>query len=457
MSITIVPNLTVFWFRRDLRIDDNHGLKLAFEHEHTVMPIFIFDSDILRSLDRDDSRVSFLHQAITELDKNLKTHGSRLHVYHGKPLEIFGRLFKQHKISMVVTNEDYEPYAQKRDSEVADLARANGAEFRALKDQLIFAKADVVKDDQSPYKVFTPYSRRWLAQLEAEKIPTFASLKALESAAGRGRESGLKSVGATGIPSLHDLGFSPSKVPVPELKTQDGVIKSYADTRDFMAKDATTKVGVHLRFGTVSVRQLVRRAQKLSDIWLKELIWREFFQMILFHFPSTVNHPFDPKFEKFPWRDSSADFKKWSEGMTGYPIVDAGMRELNATGFMHNRARMIVGSFLCKHLLLDWRLGERYFASKLFDFELASNVGNWQWVSGCGVDAAPYFRIFKPALQTKRFDKDHEYIKRWVPEVDSTKYPQPLVDHEFARRRALMAYEAIKAHKPSGPKGKSKL
>lgn len=456
MSSAIAQKFTVFWFRRDLRIDDNHGLKLAFEQDQTVIPIFIFDRDILKSLDRDDARVSFLHQAITELGKNLTAHGSRLHVYHGKPLEIFGQLFKKHKISAVVTNEDYEPYAIKRDAEISALAQQNGAEFRAVKDHLIFAKTDVVKDDQSPYKVFTPYSRRWLARFEAEKIPSYASLKELEVAAGQGRNSGLKAVVAAEAPSLEDLGFSASQVPVPELKMQDGVIKAYADTRDFMAKDATTKIGVHLRFGTISVRQAVRRAEKFSDIWLKELIWREFFQMILFHFPNTVSQPFDSKFEKFPWREDAADLKKWKEGMTGYPIVDAGMRELNATGFMHNRARMIVGSFLCKHLLLDWRLGERYFASKLFDFELASNVGNWQWVSGCGVDAAPYFRIFNPALQTKRFDKDHEYIKRWVPEVDRSSYPRAMVDHEFARRRALVAYEAIKVPKPSGPKGKSK-
>jgi deoxyribodipyrimidine photo-lyase len=451
MNSAIAQNFTVFWFRRDLRIDDNHGLKLAFEQGQTVIPIFIFDRDILKSLDRDDARVSFLHQAVTELNRSLMAHGSRLHVHHGKPLEVFGKLFKQHKISAVIANEDYEPYAIKRDAEVSALVRTNGAEFRAVKDHLIYAKADVVKDDQSPYKVFTPYSRRWLAQFETDKSFTYASLKAIQAGAGQGSKNGAE------IPSLAELGFSPSKVPVPELKMENGVIKAYAETRDFMAKDSTTKIGVHLRFGTVSVRQAVRLAEKFSNIWLKELIWREFFQMILFHFPSTVNHPFDPKFEKFPWRDEAADFKKWSEGMTGYPIVDAGMRELNATGFMHNRARMIVGSFLCKHLLLDWRLGERYFAGKLFDFELASNVGNWQWVSGCGVDAAPYFRIFNPALQTKRFDKDHEYIKRWVPEVGTSRYPVAMVDHEFARRRALLAYEAIKTSKALGPKGKPKL
>jgi deoxyribodipyrimidine photo-lyase len=451
MSSKIAQDFTVFWFRRDLRIDDNHGLKLAYDQGRPVIAIFIFDSDILNSLDRNDARVSFLHQAVTELDQALKVFGSMLRVYHGKPSEVFRQIFKQHKISSVVANEDYEPYAVKRDAEISDLARAHGADFLAVKDHLIFAKADVVKDDQSPYKVFTPYSRRWLARFEAEKISTYASLKAVENAARFKLDADAK------IPSLNDIGFFATKVPVPDLKVETDVIKAYAGTRDFMAKDATTKIGVRLRFGTISVRRAVHLAKKFSNVWLTELIWREFFQMILFHFPKTVDQPFDPKFQSFPWRKSESDFQRWCEGMTGYPIVDAGMRELNTTGFMHNRTRMIVGSFLCKHLLLDWRLGERYFASKLFDFELASNVGNWQWVSGCGVDAAPYFRIFNPALQTKRFDKDHEYIKRWVPEAGTSRYLEAMVDHEFARRRALIAYDTIKSPKPAGSKGKLKV
>jgi deoxyribodipyrimidine photo-lyase len=350
-----IEPVTLFWFRRDLRIDDNHGLARALDGSRTVLPIFIFDSDILEPLERDDSRVSFIHQAVTDLDRDLRSYGSRLHVHHGRPAAVFKKLFQQHKISGVVVNEDYEPYALKRDAEIAALAKEHGAEFNAYKDQVIFAKGEIAKDDGRPYRVFTPYARRWLARFETERIPSHPSVKRLEAATGHVRsiEKG------AGVPSLKELGFEPSPVPVTEAKIHPSMVKAYAERRDFPAEDATTKIGVHLRFGTLSVRYAARLADKHSAAWLNELIWREFFQAVLFHFPETVSAPFDPRFRKFPWRDSAADFKTWRQGLTGYPIVDAGMRELNATGFMHNRARMIAGRFLCKHLLLDWRLGER--------------------------------------------------------------------------------------------------
>ncbi len=434
----------IFWFRRDLRIDDNHGLAEALKSHSQVLPIFIFDSDILNSLEQDDSRVTFLHGAVEKLAEEFKTHHSQLQVFHGKPLKIFEQLFEKHKVSAVYANEDYEPYAITRDEKIAAVAKRHGAEFRTFKDHVIFGKTDITKDDGTPYKVYTPFAKRWLAKFTTEKLPSYPSAKLLREHSGTGG----KPTGAQHpVPSLKELGFWPSPIPVPALRIHHSVITPYADRRNFMALDATTKIGLHLRFGTESVRAAARLAHKHSEVWLKELVWREFFSAILFHFPHTVNEPFDEKFKKFPYRENAADLKRWQEGQTGYPIVDAGMRELNETGFMHNRARMIVGSFLCKHLLLNWKLGERYFAAKLYDFDLSSNVGNWQWVAGCGVDAAPYFRIFSPAAQTKRFDKAQEYIKRWVPEVDSSRYPEPMVDHEAARRRALVAYEKFKTRK----------
>lgn len=443
---SVASAATIFWFRRDLRIDDNHGLAQAIRLSRFVVPIFIFDLEILESLDRDDARVSFIHKAVNDLAQKLRERGIELRVFHGKPKDVFAKIFAQHKISSVVTNEDYEPYALNRDRQIAILAEKNGVAFHSYKDHVIYARSEVAKEDGSPYKVFTPYSKRWLQRYAAEKPGSFPSARLLADVV-----SG--DVARSPCPSLAQLGFESSSISVPSLRIEKSILKNYGKDRDFMALDATTKIGLHLRFGTLSIREAVRLGYANSEVWLKELIWREFFSGILFHFPATVDKPFDPRFEKFPWRDSPGDFKRWCEGETGYPVVDAGMRELNETGFMHNRTRMIVGSFLCKHLLLDWRLGEKYFAKKLYDFELASNVGNWQWVAGCGVDAAPYFRIFNPELQTKRFDKSFEYIKKWVPEFEGRGYPEPMVDHEFARRRALIAYEKIKTIYPTTKSG----
>jgi len=432
--------VTIFWFRRDLRVDDNHGLYQALKSGSPVRPIFIFDTDILNSLEPDDARVTFIDRALKALDKELRTFGSRLLVYHGRPREVFSELRKQHNISAIYTNEDYEPYARKRDAGIAADCRKSGTDFFSFKDQVLFSANEVLKADGTPYRVFTPYSRQWLAQFETQKIPSYPSRKLLEAPNAK-----LKSDHHN--PTLEEIGFRPSLQPEPHLKMHSSHLKRYAEERDHMDLSSTSRVGVHLRFGTISIRHALRAADKHSAIWLKELIWREFFQMILFHYPHTVSEPFDPRFKAFPWRNSQADFARWCAGQTGYPIVDAGMRELQATGFMHNRARMVTGSFLTKHLLLDWRLGERFFAGKLLDFELASNVGNWQWVAGCGVDAAPYFRIFNPELQAKKFDRHGDYVKRWVPEVHSKDYPEPMVVHEMARRRALIAYEKIKAGK----------
>lgn len=429
--------VSIFWFRRDLRIDDNPGLLHTLKSGQPVVPIFIYDKDILSELRREDARVSFIHAAIFDLNTELKKFGAKLFVYHGKPLEIFKQLLAQHNIFKVFTNEDYEPYAIQRDEKIRQLLKAKGIAFELFKDHVLFAKKDIVKDNGEPYKVFGPYARRWLARFEAHRLPTFSSMVALENHTP-------VQMSALPLPTLAEIGFRPTSLPMPEVRIHSSVLKRYAQERDFPARQATTKIGVHLRFGTISIRQAIRSAEKHSAIWLKELIWREFFQMILFHYPQTVSEPFDPRFKKFPWRKSLKDFELWKNGQTGYPIVDAGMRELKATGFIHNRVRMIVGSFLTKHLLLDWRWGERHFADTLFDFDLASNVGNWQWVAGCGVDAAPYFRIFNPELQTKKFDSQLDYIRQWVPELESSSYPEPMVCHEMARRRALVAFEKIK-------------
>lgn len=436
--------VTIFWFRRDLRVDDNHALHQAMKGDSRLAPIFIFDKNILDKLERDDHRVTFIHESLEYLRKELGKAKFELSVFVGKPKQIFEELFKKHKISRVVCNEDYEPYARQRDGEIAGLCAKHEVKFESFKDHVIFAPGEILKDDGSPYRMFTPYWRRWFAEFESRKTPSYPSEKDLFEGSVQSAHFHLP------LPTLKELGFTKSEIPIPELNMHPTKLKKYEAERDRMDLHGTTHAGVHLRFGTLSTRTAARAGDKHSNTWLKELAWREFFQQILFHFPQTEHESYDERFKKFPWRESAADFKAWCEGRTGYPIVDAGMRELNQTGFMHNRARMIVGSFLTKHLLLDWRPGERYFAKLLFDFELASNVGNWQWVAGCGCDAAPYFRIFNPALQAKKFDKDGEYVKRWVPEFGTNKYPAPIVDHEMARRRALAAFQKIKSKPKHG-------
>lgn len=436
------PPVSVFWFRRDLRIDDNHGLFHALRAGSVLIPIFIFDENILAELPRNDHRVTFIHKIVVALKDQLREYALDLRVFHGRPLAIFKELLAKHKISAVYCNEDYEPYAVERDAKIEELLRRSNIKFKGFKDHVIFARNEVVKDDGGGYRVFTPYGRKWLQLLSQTDSATkpFASREFLP----RGK---LKR--ATAMPSLQEFGFEESKLHVPPINITLPQLKGYAENRDFPARERTTHIGPHLRFGTISIRRAVGLAQRYSKIWLMELIWREFFQQILFHYPRTVDRPYDERFENFPWaslkdKKTRECFEAWKAGRTGYPIVDAGMREINSTGYMHNRARMVAGSFLTKHLLLNWKLGERYFAEKLFDFELASNVGNWQWVAGTGCDAAPYFRVFNPALQAKNFDPDGAYIEKWVPEAGTKDYPEPIVDHESARRRALVAYAKVK-------------
>ena len=429
----MIEKINIFWFRRDLRLDDNCGLFHALKSDKKVIPIFIFDEDILSKLPKNDARVSFINQELTNINNELKKVGSSLAVFHGKPLDIYQKLSEKYTIDTVFTNHDYEPYAQKRDSEIKDFLASKDINFKTFKDQVIFERNEIVKQDGTAYKVYTPYSKKWLEAFEFKGIQFYPSEENLDDFVKNENHPFL---------TLSDIGFTKSSIEVASYKVSPKLINEYEETRNFPAKDATSKLGTHLRFGTVSVRKMVDKASKSNNItFLKELIWREFFMQILWHFPHTPNKAFKPKYDRIVWRNNEKEFKAWCKGETGYPLVDAGMRELNATGFMHNRVRMLVGSFLCKHLLIDWKWGEAYFGEKLHDYEMASNVGNWQWVAGSGVDASPYFRIFNPTTQIKKFDKDLQYIKKWVPDFQELTYAKEIVEHKFARERCLKVYK----------------
>jgi deoxyribodipyrimidine photo-lyase len=427
--------ITIFWFRRDLRLHDNAGLFHALMNEKEVLPIFIFDKAILSKLeDQDDARVSFIHQAISELKVSLRAKGTDIYVVHSSPEEAFDSLLDQYKISRVYANHDYEPYAKERDEAIRRRLKASGAELLTFKDQVIFEKSEVVKDDGKPYTVFTPYSRKWKAALTEESTNSYENERYFSSF--------IQVSESLEMPSLKEMGFVKSSIEFPKNEVNEIIISKYKEQRDFPFKQGTTRLSVHLRFGTVSIRSLARKALSLNETWLNELIWREFYQMILWHFPHVVSSAFKPAYNHIQWRNNESDFENWCLGKTGYPIVDAGMRELLATGFMHNRVRMITASFLVKHLLIDWKWGEAFFARYLLDFELASNNGGWQWAASSGCDAAPYFRVFNPTLQTQRFDPRAEYIRKWVPEFnDPFAYPKPIVEHAFARQRVLDTYK----------------
>ena len=426
--------VTIFWFRRDLRLNDNVGLYEALRGDHTVLPIFIFDSDILEKLPEDDARVTFIHDTLQNIQSTLKEeHNSSIAMFHGKPIDIFKHLVDSYDIGAVYTNHDYEPYAKARDEKVASFLNENHIEFKTFKDQVVFEKSEIVKKDGKPYMVYTPYMKLWKATFRTLDFKDFPSETVLKNL-----------IPTTNLPnlSLSDIGFIKSQQEIKPYLVTSSLIQNYEATRNFPSQDSTSKLGPHLRFGTVSIRKMVKKAiAEKNEIFWQELIWREFFTQILWHFPYTKNDSFKAKYDRIEWRNNETEFKAWCEGKTGYPLVDAGMRQLNETGFMHNRVRMLVGSFLCKHLLIDWRWGEAYFAEKLHDYDMASNVGNWQWVAGCGVDAAPYFRIFNPTTQIQKFDKDLNYIKQWVPDFQELTYPMPIVDHKFARERCLETYK----------------
>lgn len=426
------PKVTIFWFRRDFRLEDNRSLYHAHQEEHPVQPIFIFDTNILDELPAKDARVEFIHQEISRLQNEIKKQGGTLDVRVGEPMEIWKKLLEDYDIKAVWANKDYEPYARERDEKTYELLKEKGIVFRAKKDHVIFEKDEIMKDDGDPYVVYTPYSRRWKSSLEGGHLSGYKSEE----------ETHWFQIKVREIPSLKQLGFEPAGVEFPDRKLNENIVSSYDETRDIPAIHGTSRMSLHLRFGTVSIRYLVKEAKVLNEKYLNELIWRDFYQSILWHFPHVVDQNFNSKYDTIKWRNNEDEFERWKKGKTGYPIVDAGVRELNKTGFMHNRVRMIVASFLTKHLLIDWRWGEAYFAEKLLDYELASNNGGWQWAAGTGVDAQPYFRIFNPYSQTDKFDKDHKYINKWVPEIGTQYYPDPIVDHKYARERCLQAYKS---------------
>ena len=427
--------VNIFWFRRDLRLDDNLGFYEALRGDLHVLPIFIFDTEILEHLPKDDARVTFIHQTLQSMRQTLqKEHQSSIALYHGKPTDIFKSLINEYDIETVFTNHDYEPYATERDNEIKSILESNDIQFKTYKDQVIFEKSEVVKKDGDPYLVYTPYMRTWKEKFQSTNLEIYYTNSYLNNVIEHSRLPNL---------SLSDIGFEKSNQKITDYEVTPTLIQDYEAKRNFPAQDATSHLGPHLRFGTVSIRKMIKKAiAEQNEIFWQELIWREFFTQILWHFPHTKDKAFKPQYDRIEWRHNEEEFKKWCEGLTGYPLVDAGMRQLNETGFMHNRVRMLVGSFLCKHLLMDWRLGEAYFAEKLHDYDMASNVGNWQWVAGCGVDAAPYFRIFNPTTQIQKFDKNHDYIKQWVPDYQELTYPQPMVDHKTARERCLNTYKA---------------
>ena len=425
--------INIFWFRRDLRLEDNIGFTKALLGKYPVLPLFIFDTEILSDLPQDDARLTFIFESIEKLQNTLLEKSSSIVVRFGKPIDVFKELMVDYELKNVITNRDYEPYGIKRDATIEKLLAKKGIGFHTFKDHVIFEKDEVTKSDGSPYVVYTPYMRRWKELFKAQNKSATQNIPNYDH---------LLKIRIPNMLTLKSMGFRQSSIQVPGYDLTSNVIRDYESTRNFPAMDATSHLGPHLRFGTVSIRKAMEAAvTDKNEHFLQELIWREFFIQILWHFPETVTNAFRKKYDRIIWRNNETEFERWKKGTTGYPLVDAGMRQLNQTGFMHNRVRMVVASFLCKHLLIDWRWGEAYFAEKLLDYEQASNVGNWQWSAGSGVDAAPYFRIFNPASQLQKFDVKKIYVKKWIEEYNGLNYPSPVVDHRIARERCLNAYK----------------
>lgn len=441
--------VSIHWFRRDLRLDDNAALWAALKSGRPVVGLFVFDRHILDLLeDDDDARVTFIHRRVAALRTEIERLGGLLEVRYGTPGRVWRQLIDEYDVRAVYANRDYEPYAERRDASVAEILATREAPLHLSKDHVIFEANEVQKLSGGPYTVFTPYSKRWLERLHS---------RASEGPGGQEISYYLKPYptqryfanfaapnplpAARPMPSLAEMGFRESGQRTPPQEADEAIIVNYDKTRDRPAIDGTTQVGVHLRHGTLSVRRLARRALQLNAVYLSELIWRDFYSQVLQTHPHVVEHSFRREYDEIAWVNDEEGFAAWCAGRTGYPMVDAGMRQLNATGFMHNRVRMVTASFLTKHLLTDWRWGERYFARKLLDYELASNNGGWQWAAGSGCDAAPYFRVFNPTSQLKKFDPELAYVRRWIPEYGTPDYPEPIVDHKTARERALSTYK----------------
>lgn len=424
--------ISIHWFRRDLRLDDNAALYHALKSGNKVLCLFTFDTEILNKLeDKEDRRVQFIHEEILRLNEELKEYGSALLIKVGNPTQVWKELVQEFSIASVYTNHDFEPYAIQRDENVSELLRQRSIEFNTYKDHVVFEKNEVLKDDGTPYTVFTPYSKKWKAKLNSFYKRSYPTLQ---------YSGNFMRSASFQIPSLADIGFTKTDFKFPERVVLNNIIKNYSEQRDYPAMNGTSHLGIHLRFGTLSIRKLLQYALERNETYVNELIWRDFYQQILFHFPYVTEGAFKKDYNQIEWENNEQHFDAWCKGETGYPLVDAGMRELNTTGFMHNRVRMVVASFLTKHLLIDWKWGEAYFAAKLLDFDLAANNGGWQWAAGCGTDAAPYFRVFNPQLQLERFDADMKYVKQWVPEFGTDKYPAPIVNHKEVKDKVMAAY-----------------
>lgn len=422
--------INIFWYRRDLRLDDNHGLFHALQSGNPVLLLFIFDTNIIDELDRKDMRINFIYDHLSSLNSQLQSFNSSILIKKGNPIKIWKDLINNNNIESIYLNKDYEPYAIQRDKEIEKLAKINNINYFSFKDQVVFEKDEIVKKDHKPYTVFSPYMKKWKHKFDTLNLDTYPSNNYL---------SNLYSV-TFNFPKLVDIGFNRIHLKLPKINLSEAFLKTFHKTRDFPSLP-TSNLSIYLRFGTISIREVINSVKNTSEIFLNELIWREFFMQILFHFPQVVSQNYKTKYDKIIWRNNDIEFKRWCNGETGYPIVDAGIKEMNQTGFMHNRVRMICASFLCKHLLIDWRWGEAYFAKKLLDYELSSNNGNWQWAASTGCDAVPYFRIFNPYEQQKKYDKNNSYIRKWNPEYLKNSYPKPIIEHKFARKRALDTYK----------------
>lgn len=438
-----LPMYAICWLRRDLRLHDQAALFAALQSGLPVLPLFIFDSDILEQLPQTDARVDFIHTQLSALDAQLRPMGCQLLVAQGRPLAVWAELLEALPVSAVYFNRDYEPYARQRDRLLHELLMTRGVSLHTYGDQTVFGPQEVLKADGTPYTVFTPYARRWKALL-SERPGVLAEYATEPHFRGFARDLPLPLAERYALPPLGALGFRSSGRHFPAAQVSESLLRQYAQQRDFPSVAGTSRLSVHLRFGTLSIRALARQGMACSETWLNELIWREFYMSILYHFPRVVHENFNRKFDRMPWRQDQADFEAWCLGQTGFPLVDAGMRELNTTGFMHNRVRMLTASFLTKHLLLDWRWGEAYFAQKLLDYDLSANNGGWQWSAGTGTDAQPYFRVFNPITQAQKFDPEGHYIRHWVPEYGTPDYAPPIVSHEEGRARALAAWEVVR-------------
>tara|TARA_A100000164_G_scaffold376021_1_gene412190 strand:- start:224 stop:1513 length:1290 start_codon:yes stop_codon:yes gene_type:complete len=426
-----MKTFSVFWFRRDIRLEDNIGLFQATNSKYPVIPIFIFDEKITLNLPKNDTRINFIYKNLKKLnDLLIEKFNSRLQVFKGNPAKIIDKIAKQYNVKEVYTNHDYEPYAIKRDNLIFKNLKNKKIPFYTFKDQVIFEKNEVIKDNGSPYVVFTPYMRKWKETLKK-------NYSVLEK---NKLSNNFHNLNKYNLKEISEYGFESNISDVLNFDVSKKIIEEYEKKRNFPSLNSTSKIGPFLRFGVISIRSLVRYVLKFkNETFLNELIWREFFMQILFHFPNSSKSSFKSKYDNIKWVNDKKMFEAWKNGKTGFPIVDAGMNELNKTGFMHNRVRMITSSFLCKQLLIDWRWGEKYFALKLNDYEMSSNVGNWQWASGSGVDAAPYFRIFNPHTQIEKFDKNYDYINNWVDLKNN--YPKEIVNHKEARENCLKMYK----------------